>query len=176
MLRFTVGGILGAIVALIIGATAVAQQPESIELDWTLEGVDWVDNPDEHSYRIVGHVTYLEKFDCGLIRPLQESVQFDEILPADTMSYGFPTPNDPRLTWAKGGQFTLEALAADGTVIAMNGGAWTADGFCTPEEIAAAGTGFDGQPGRDMLPLVTLGLLAFGVLAVSASLKARGVA
>ncbi len=182
MLRFAIGGILAALFA-IVGSGAVAthaQETHTIEIDWTHQRVDWVDFPGEASYRIAGGIGYLEPPSCAPGRnPPQESVAFDQTLPANTTSFTFPRPSNSLLTWAKGGHFTLEALAADGSLLAMNGAAWEADQFCSEEdklaaELAAAGTGFEPSPSA-ALGTAMLGLLLFSLATVGAGLALRKV-
>lgn len=182
MFRFAIGGVLAALFAIAIseGTVANAQEVGTIEIDWTHQRVGWVDLPGEASYRIAGGIGYLEPPSCAPTRnPPQESVEFDQALPANTTSFTFPGPGNSLLTWAKSGHFTLEALAADGSRLAINGAAWEADQFCSEEdelaaELAAAGTGFN-PPQSPVAGAAMLGLLVFGLATVGAGVALRKV-
>ena len=136
--------------------------------------VTWSDRGDEASYRISGNVSYWPEPSCAPDRLLipGERVEFDEELPSGTTSYQLPNPGDGRLTFRKDATFFIEALAGDGSVIAQDGSAFTADPFCTPEEIAAAGTGA-GATNSGMLPFASAALAAFGAIAIGGALLSR---
>ncbi len=176
MIRKLAGGALITILAITIASPAVASAQEvgTIEFESTTEGAEWTDVAGEDSYRIFGNVVYLGPPSCGPDRFSlgSERIEFDETLPPDTTSFTFPGPTDQRLTWAKDGMVTLEALAADGSRIALNGSGWQADKFCTPEEIAAAGTGY-APPGNRVFIFALVGLLAFGVASLAAAAAFR---
>lgn len=167
-------------IAISEGTVANAQEVGTIEIDWTHQRVDWIDLPGEASHRITGGIGYLEPPSCAPTRnPPQESVEFDQTLPANTTSFTFPGPGNSLLTWAKSGHFTFEALAADGSRLAMNGVAWEADQFCSEEderaaELAAAGTGY-APPRSPAVGLAVLGLLVLGIAVMGAGLALRKV-
>ena len=184
MFRILAGGSLVAILAIAIlhGEKVSGQEVGTIEFESSTERADWVDLAEEDAYRIYGHVVYLGPPSCAFGRGAlgSETRSFDQTLPAHTTSFILPGPNDQRLTWAKGGMVTLEALAVDGSRIALNGSAWEADQFCTPEEeiaaeLAAAGTGYV-PPVSRVLTFAMAGLLLFGVasLAVAAAVRKAG--
>ncbi len=84
-------------------------------------------------------------------------------------------PQDERLTFRKEGGFNIEALDGNGNALARDGFAFTADPVCTPEEIAAAGTGpgaADSVIGR--VWLVTL--LGLGVAGIAGGAMMRRIA
>ena len=170
MIRFAIGGIVFilAVLASFESATAYAQENGKLELDASTSTATWNDLPDENAYRVRGHVLYQQAPSCSPNRPSvgSERIEFDETLPANTTSFSLPLPSDSRLTWAKDGNYTLEGLAADGSRIDVEGFGWTANGlFCTPEEIAAAGTSY-APPGSRLVNLIIFGLSVFGVISV----------
>ena len=114
-----------------------------LELGWAEDvGFQWKDYEGEVAYRVSGYVAFLPPPSCGPNRLFSsERVEFDEELPADTTRFQLPPRKDERLTWRKDGSVTLEALSESGEVLERDGFAFNADKFCTPEEIAAAGTG-----------------------------------
>ncbi len=125
-------------------------------------GVTWRDQDREVEYRIFGLVTYSPPPSCtsgGDI--LSETVEFSEVLAANTTSYTFPLAENESLTWRKGFEVTLEAVNDDGLVFITDGFAVTADQFCTPDEIAAAGNGPSGASWSPAVPALAA-LLAFG--------------
>ena len=170
----TIGALLIA-----LSTTAVGAQDKDIEYGTLMvrhvDGlVTWSDRGDEASYRISGNVSYWPEPSCAPDRLLipGERVEFDEELPSGTTSYQLPNPGDGRLTFRKDATFFIEALAGDGSVIAQDGSGFTADPFCTPEEIAAAGTG-PGSMGRDTPALASAALAAFGAIAIGGALLSR---
>jgi len=160
-----------ALIAASVGA-AIAADPEAgpMRITHVPDGVTWQDQPNEASYHVSGSINYWPAPSCGPDR-LQidgEKVSFDETLAADTTSFAFPTPSDARLTFTKDMQFSIEALNANGDVIAQDGFGFTADKFCTPEEIAAelaaAGSGGPLSGGSDR-PIVGATLLGIAGIA-----------
>lgn len=130
-------------------------------------GFTWDDQDGEVSYHVFGNVVYLAHPSC-LAGSDSEQVDFDEVLPADSTSYQLP---HEQLTWGKDVFFTIEALDQAGSVIERDGVAAQADRFCTPEEIAAAGTG--PGPSSGPLPLISTALAAFGAIAIGGGLLLR---
>ncbi len=177
MLRIAIGGLLAVIALSVLVSTATAQDDGPLVLDWTTNPITWNDLPNEDSYRIFGSIRY-DPQRCALTDPpaATEVIEFDEILPAGTTSFEFPRPSDPRLTLIKSVGYTLEALAADGSRIDVEGFGLTKDAFgdCTPAELAAAGTAFK-PPRNPVIGTTMLGLLLFGLATLGAGLALRKV-
>ena len=151
---------------------------KTIELSHNEDGATWDDVDGEASYRITGMIAYLPAPSC--IAPLDipgETIEISQEVPADTTSFQYPLPADRRLTWRKDSQLAVEALDANGNVIARNGFAMQGDQFCTDEEVAAelaaAGTG-PGPAGTPWRLPVELAVL--GAAAVAAGLALRKAA
>lgn len=178
MVRIAIGGMVLMLTVLATFASATTHAQDNGELELDQRTTTWNDLSNEDSYRVSGHILYQEEASCGPDRLSlgSERIEFDEILPANTTFFGFPEPSDPRLTWAKDGVYTLEAFAADGSRIDIEGFAWIADQFCTPEdiaaELAAAGTGYS-PPDSRVLMYAMAALLTFGVASLVAGAAAR---
>ena len=155
-----------ALTAIAPSLTAVAEDPGRLELDYDVAArtMNWTDIDSESAYRVSGDIGYLHFPPCGRSeQAFSEHVVVDEMLPGNTTRFEFPPSQDLRADSIGSMQLKVEALDASGSVIAMNGFAFTADKFCTPEEIAAglaaAGSGYPrSAPHR---PWVALSSLAF---------------
>jgi hypothetical protein len=130
------------------------------------DGVTWKDQDHEVEYRIFGSVTYFPPASCASSADvLSETVGFSEVLAANTTSFTFPLPENDLLTWPKDVVVTVEAVDEDGLVFITDGFAFQADKFCTPDEIAAAGTGYRQTPWSPAV-LALAALLALGSVLV----------
>jgi hypothetical protein len=140
--------------------------------------VSWQDRQDEASYHVSGSVDYWPPTSCGPER-LQvggEHQTFDQLLPAGTTNFAFPPPNDARLTFRKDSVFSIEALDADGNIIVRDGFAFTADPFCTAEELAAAGSGPSSPGGANIAVLTPLLVVGIGGVAAGAIMRHKSKA
>lgn len=156
-------------------ATAQNGPVGPLEPEMAADGVTWKDQDREVEHRIFGSVSYFPPASCASGADiLSETVEFSEVLAANTTSFTFPLPENELLTWPKDVVVTVEAVDEDGVVFITDGFAFQADKFCTPEEIAAAGTGPTGAA-RSPAVLALAVLLAFGsVLAFGGVALARG--
>ena len=156
----------------------IAQDPgvDKLNVEFPVQGlVTWTDYEGEAAYRVSGTVAYLPPPDCSPGRGAisSEGMAFSEELPANQTSFSLPSPSDRRLTWRKDLEVTVEALDADGNVVARNGYAMVADQFCTPEEMAAAGTG-GGQSSGTPAAVAVAALLAAGTVLFGGGLALAG--
>ena len=164
---------MGAIAALcLLGAEeAFAGDPDGGPLKFRMENGNaiWQDYQGEAAYRVSVSISYLPPPSClpGGLRIDAEKVEASQELTSDTTSFPLPRPTDLRLTWAKDMSITVEAIDANGKILATDGVASVADKFCTPEEIAAelaaAGTGPQGGSAGALL----VGIVALGVLGIT---------
>lgn len=166
------------IALLVFGGHAALAQEES--KDGVVLGLDvgdglhysWNDVEDASTYHIHGAIDYWPLPLCPRSRDIDnELVTFDEELPAGATSFDAPGPPRERMTF-KSFTFMIEALDAAGGVIARDGFTSQSDPFCSPPELAAAGTG-PGLAGRDALPLISAALAAFGAIAIAGALLSR---
>jgi len=139
------------------------------------EQMVWDDVDGEVAYRVSGAVLYVVPPTCSRSGYVPgETVNFSEELPADTTSFRLPSPRDSRLTFRKDiYHFRVEALTAGGGVIALGGYDLQVDGICTPEELAAAGTGAGASATMWWLPSI---LAALGGLVLAGGLALRRAA
>jgi hypothetical protein len=132
----------------------------------------WDDQDGEAGYHVYGSVDYWTPDPCASFgNPDIERIEFDEELPADTTSYQLPAATDSRLSVLKGLTFRVDAVDSSGAMINSDASGFSSDAFCTPEEIAAAGSG--PSPASDALSLATATLAAFGAIAVGGGLLMR---
>lgn len=154
---------------------AAAGDPDGGPLKFRMgsDGIRWEDYHGEAAYRVYGYVLFLPPPSCGPNRLFSsERVEFDQELPANTTHFQPSPPKDERLTWGKDGSVTVEALDANGEVLVRDGSAWQADKFCTPEEIAAAGSG-PPVGGSLVWPLAAALLATTGAALVASGLTLR---
>jgi hypothetical protein len=166
-----------AVVVAVGGASVMAQEQEieygKLGLNNVNGVISWQAHEGAASYRVYGNVSYWPAPSCAPDRPQPtiEHVDFNEDLPAGTTSYTLPVAVDPQLTFRKDLTFMIDVRSADGAVIARDATAFTADPFCTPEEIAAAGSGPGAAGGGTRS--IALALASFGALAFAGGAMLR---
>ncbi len=176
MIRYVLAGSLLVGLFLLGTDRFLAGDPKGGPLKLRFENgnVTWSDYQGEATYRVSVRISYLPPPTCGPggLHIDGETVEAMEELPADTTSFSLPQRTDPRLTWPKEMSISVQAIDAAGGVLASDGFNSTADKFCTPEEIAAAGTGFSSAQdlnGR----LFAASLAALGTLCLAGGVGLR---
>lgn len=172
-------GLLATAGALASTQFASAQEPE-LDIDWDLDTrtVTWIGVEGAEYYNIIGSVTYLHFGSCapGLDPAISDVTPLNETLSAPRGTYTLPPPGNPAADSIKDIQVTIEARDSAGEVLAQNGFAFTADKFCTDEdiaqELAAAGTG--ASPSASNLPrIVAAALAVLGAVALACGVAVR---
>lgn len=178
MTRLAVAWCLALVLGLFGGAVeaVLAGDPGGGPLKFKMGagGITWEDYQGETAYRVSGYISYHPEASCGppAERLTQQRVDFSEELAANTRTFIPPGPADSRLTWSKEGSITVEAIDTEGNILAGDGSAWVGDKFCTPEEIAAAGTGFMPDRSADRI-IPAAALVAFGGVCLAVSILLR---
>jgi hypothetical protein len=173
-----VAGIVAIAIAAFAWGSEEAAAASPLHLTTDARGLSWQDEPGASTYHVSGTVTYWPRVSCsagGYPPPFGERVPFDEMLGAHSVRFDWPAPQDTRLTLRKEGVFNIQALDSSGNALAGDGFAFEVDPTCTPDEIAAAGTGFRGA--RPGVTTWLTGLFAFGWAALAGGLllKRRAV-
>ncbi len=165
--------ITAALIAPGNGATA-QESEDNLEISHDLDArhVTWNQIEGAAYYEVSGFIAYLHFPSCvpGLDEAISEGVTFQEQVGPDTNLFPFPPPQNPAADSIKDIELTIRAVAEDGRELDIDGFAFTADRFCSPDEIAAelaaAGTGLTAsQSPLPALPIVgLLALLGLGLL------------
>ena len=146
--------------------------PLGIEHNLVTKTITWVDQDNEVAYRISGTIVWWGDI-CGE-GTFGARVEFAEELPADTVTFALPLPEDaPADATVKEMDITLEALASDGEVLEGTGFALIVDGFCFDEALPATGTG----PKLESFSSFPFGLailVIFGVVCLAGGLVMLG--
>ena len=163
-------GILAPLTVLGLMSVPHALAPDDslgIAFDLQTKTLTWADYDGEVAYKASGSVEYLLPLPCdsGHLERILDTVEFSEHLPANTISFRLPPPTDERAQSVKGMAFLLEAIGADGEVLASGATAFIADGPICPEVISPAGSG-PGQASSGSALLAIAALLALGAVSL----------
>lgn len=165
---------LGAVLLLAIATASAQEEDKGGDLGLTSvdRGFTWTDQQNEAAYHVRGHIGYVSS-SCANRGDLPTvSLKFDERLPKDTTLFLLPVAGDPLFTKITGLEMSVSAVDASGEPIASSSMAATVEHGCSPEEIAAAGSG-PGPAGSDALALASMALAAFGAAAIGGALLSR---